>query len=140
MRYLVDAQVLGELTRRTPSPRVIEWLRAHEADLVVDPFSLGELQHGILLRPRGKQRTALERWFAAGAGRLPVVSFDAETARAWAALLARLRRAGLTMPITDSLIAATAIAHGYSVVSRNRTEFEKAGVTVVDPYGEHGSP
>ncbi len=138
MKYLADALVLGELTRRTPSPRVVEWLRAHEAELVVDPFALGQLQHGILLRPRGKQRTALERWFATGASRLPVVPFDAEAAQAWAALLARLRRAGLSMPVTDSLVAAIALAHGFTVVSRNRTEFEKAGVPVVDPYGEHG--
>lgn len=137
MKYLVEAQVLGELTRSHPSPRVLEWLRTHEIDLVVDPVALGELQHGILLRPHGKQRTALERWFATGASRLPVVPFDAEAAQAWAGLLARLRRAGQSMPIKDSLVAATALAHGFTVVTRNRAEFEKAGVAVVNPYGEH---
>ena len=137
MKYLVDAHVLGELTRPAPAPRVVEWLRGHEADLVVDPFILGELQHGILLRPHGARRTALDRWFASGASRLPCVPFDAEAAQSWAALLARLRRAGHSMGLKDSLIAATAITHGFTVVSRSRIEFEKAGVAVVDPYEEH---
>ena len=137
MKYLVDAQVLGELTRPSPAPRVLEWMRAHEADLVVDPIVLGELQHGILLRPHGTRRTALERWFATGASRLPCVPWDAETGQAWAALLARLRRAGQSMGMKESLVAATALAHGFTVVSRSSTEYEKAGVPVVDPYGEH---
>ena len=64
--------------------------------------------------------------------------FDADGAQAWAALLARLRRAGHTMGVKESLIAATALAHGFTVVSRSRAEFEKAGVPVIDPFeGAH---
>jgi predicted nucleic acid-binding protein len=49
-------------------------------------------------------------------------------------LLAALRRSGRAMPIRDSLIAATALVHGLTVVTRNRSDFEKAGVKVVDPF------
>ena len=70
MKYLVDANVLSEPTKPTPDPRVMEWLRAHEPDFAVDPFILGELRFGILILPKGRKRTALERWFDAGAGRL----------------------------------------------------------------------
>jgi predicted nucleic acid-binding protein len=52
----------------------------------------------------------------------------------WAKLLARLRTNGRAMPIKDSLIAATALVHDLTVVTRNRTDFEQAGVRVLDPF------
>jgi len=134
MKYLVDANVLSEPTKPTPDPLVIDWLRAHEADIAVDPVILGELRFGILILPKGKKRTALERWFDAGAGRLHCLPWDADTGLKWAELLAHLRRSGKTMPIKDSLIAATAIVHGLAVATRNRSDFAKAGVPVVDPF------
>lgn len=70
MTYLVDANVLSEPTKPTPDPRVIAWLRAHEQDIVVDPIVIGELRFGILLLPKGKKLSTLERWFDAGVPRL----------------------------------------------------------------------
>ena len=134
MKYLVDANVLSEPTKPKPEPRVVEWLRTHERDIAVDPVILGELRFGILILPRGKKRTALERWFDAGAGRLHCLPWDADTGLKWAELLARLRKSGKTMPIKDSLIAATAVVHGLAVATRNRIDFAKAGVQVVDPF------
>jgi predicted nucleic acid-binding protein len=52
----------------------------------------------------------------------------------WAELLASLRTSGRAMPIKDSLIAATALVHGLTVATRNRTDFEKASVKIVDPF------
>ena len=134
MRYLVDANVLSEATKPSPQEGVLGWLRAHEADLVVDPVILGELRFGILLLPRGKKRTALEQWFDAGVQRLHCLPWEAQTGLTWAELLARLRRAGKSIPIKDSLIAATARTHDLVVVTRNRADFEKTGVTVFDPF------
>ena len=62
MKYLVDANVLSEPTKPTPDPRVVAWLRVHEADIAVDPVILGELRFGFLILPKGRKRTALERW------------------------------------------------------------------------------
>ena len=134
MKYLVDANVLSEPTKPTPEPRLVEWLRTHEPDIAVDPVILGELRFGILILPKGKKRTALERWFDAGAGRLHCLPWDADTGLKWAELLARLRKSGKTMPIKDSLIAATAVVHGLAVATRNLIDFAKAGVQVVDPF------
>jgi toxin FitB len=134
VRYLVDANVLSEPTKPSPDPRVADWLRAHEPDIAVDPVILRELRFGILILPKGKRRTALERWFDAGAGRLYCVPWDADTGRKWAELLALLRKAGKTIPIKDSLIAATAILHGFAVATRNRADFANAGVHVVAPF------
>ncbi len=134
MKYLVDANVLSEPTKPTPDPRVVAWLRAHEPDIAVDPLILGELRFGILILPRGRKRTSLERWFDAGVGRLQCLPWDAETGLKWAELLAHLRAAGKAMPIKDSLIAATAVVHSLAVATRNRADFVNAGVRIVNPF------
>jgi len=134
VRFLVDANVLSEPTKATPDPRVVEWLRENERDIVVDPLILGEVRFGILLLPKGKRRTNLEAWFNAGVQRLHCLPWEAETGLRWAELLARLRASGRAMPIKDSLIAATALVHGLVVATRNRTDFELAGVKIIDPF------
>lgn len=135
MRFLVDANVLSEPTKPEPNENVVAWLTAHERDIAVDPIVIGELRFGILLLPKGKRRTALEGWFETGIQRLECVAWDADTGLRWAELLARLRSTGRAMPIKDSLIAATALVHDLTVVTRNRADFEKAGVAVLDPFG-----
>jgi predicted nucleic acid-binding protein len=102
--------------------------------MVVDPVILGEVRFGILLLPKGKRRAKLEQWFDAGVQRLHCLPWEAETGLRWAELLARLRASGRAMPIKDSFIAATALVHGLIVATRNRTDFEKAGVKIVDPF------
>lgn len=134
MKYLVDANVLSEPTKQSPDPQVVSWLRVHERELAVDPVILGELRFGILILPKGRKRSKLERWFDEGALRLHCLPWDADTGLQWSELLARLRKAGKAMPIKDSLIAATAIVHGLAVATRNRVDFAKAGVPVVDPF------
>ena len=134
MTCLVDANVLCEATRPDPDPRVIEWLKRNERDLVVDPVILGEIRFGILLVPRGRRRRQLEHWFDEVAGRIHGLSWDNETGLRWAELLAHLRSIGKPMPIKDSLIAATALTHGLQVATRNRRDFENCGIELVDPF------
>jgi predicted nucleic acid-binding protein len=134
VKFLVDANVLSEPTKAAPDQHVIEWLRHHEGDITVDPIVLGEVRYGILLLPRGKRRSRLERWFDAGLRRLHRLPWEAETGLRWAELLASLRAAGRAMPIKDSLIAATALVHDLTVATRNRVDFEKAGVKMVNPF------
>ena len=140
MRYLVDTNVLSETTRASPNPGVVEWLRDHEGDIAVNPVILGEVRFGIrLLRP-GRRRDSLEMWFGEVVRRIRCVPIDAKTGLRWAELLAGLRSCGRSMPIKDSLIAATALALGLVVVTRDRRDFEAAGVEIVDPFtlGEVG--
>ena len=134
MRYLVDANVLSEPTRTAPDYRVVEWLRRNEREIAVDPIVLGEVQFGILLLHKGKKRSRLEQWFDAGVARLHCLPWEAKTGLRWAQLLASLRASGREMPIKDSLIAATALVHDLVVATRNRADFEKAGVDIIDPF------
>ncbi len=136
MTYLVDANVLSEPTKPDPDPRVLAWLRRKERDIVVDPIILGEIRYGILLLKRGKRRDRLEAWFDGGMKTLQCLDWNSATGLRWARLLADLRRSGRAMPIKDSLIAATALEHGCTVVTRNRRDFESAGVEVADPFAE----
>ena len=132
--FLVDANVLSEATKSEPDPRVLEWLSRHEREIAVDPVILGEIRFGILLLPKGKRRTRLDRWFQDGIARIHCLAWEAATGLRWAELLAELRASGRSMPIKDSLIAATALVHGLAVATRNRRDFEKAGVEIVDPF------
>lgn len=134
MSYLVDANVLSEPTKPHPSNEVVEWIRRNERRIAVDPVILGELKYGILLLPRGRRRSRLERWFANGVERIHCLPWDAATGLRWAQLLADLRRSGRSMPIKDSLIAATALTHGLVVATGNRIDFDNAGVQIVDPF------
>jgi predicted nucleic acid-binding protein len=135
LTFLVDANVLSEATRPEPEPRALEWLALHEREVAVDPIILGEIRFGIDLLPNGKRRARLERWFEEGVERIHCLAWDAATGLRWARLLADLRARGQSMPIKDSLIAATALTHGLVMATRNRRDFEKAGVEIVDPFG-----
>lgn len=131
--YLVDANVLSEATKPDPDPWVVEWLRSNEPEIAVDPIILGEVRFGILLLPRGRRRSQLERWFEDGVRKLQCIPWEASTGLRWAELLAKLRSSGRAMPIKDSLIAATALARDLTIATLNRRDFEAAGVTLIDP-------
>jgi predicted nucleic acid-binding protein len=134
MRFLVDANVLSEITRPSPAPQVLDWLATNEAELAVNPVILGEIEYGILLLEVGARRNRLLEWFRVGVKKIHVFDFDAATASTWAQLLAQLRGNGKSMPIKDSMIAASALTHKLTVVTRNIRDFEKCGVKILDPF------
>ena len=140
MSFLVDANVLSEATKPDPDPEVLDWLLHHEPQITVDPVILGEIRFGILLLPAGNRRERLEDWFQVGIERIHCLAWDAATGLRWAELLAELRANGQSMPIKDSMIAATALVHDLAVVTRNRRDFEKAGVEVIDPFAGSERP
>jgi predicted nucleic acid-binding protein len=134
VKFLVDADVLGEPTKPAPVHQAVNWLRRHDQDLAVSPIILGELEYGILLLPAGRRRKRLLDWFSGGIKLLNVIDFDAATATIWAQLLADLKRKGRAMPIKDSLIAASALQHELTIATRNVADYRHAGVQIVNPF------
>jgi predicted nucleic acid-binding protein len=140
MKYLVDAKVLSEATRTKPDPTVVAWLEAHEAEIVIDAIVLGELAVGVAALPGGRKRSRLEAWFEALVATVECLPWDAAAAREWARLVVELRRRGRAMPLTDSMIAATARSHGLILVARNIRDFEPAGLDLVNPFPASDPP
>ena len=134
MKFLVDANVLSEVTRPMASASVVQWLRDHESEFVVTPIVLGEIEYGIGLTPSTRKRLELQKWFDDGLRRLRVLDIDSGTASTWAALLVRLRKKGKAMPVKDSLIAASALQHKLTIVTRNTADFQHASVKLIDPF------
>lgn len=135
MSYLVDTNVVAELARREPEPRVVAWFRdVPESALHLSVLTLGELRKGVEslgdTRRRERLRTWLEHdlaeWF--GERLLPI---SAAVADRWGRLLAQ---AGRPLPAVDSLLAATAIHHELRIVTRNEKDFSVPGLEVINPW------
>ena len=134
MTYLVDANVLSEPTKLSPNSKVIDWLSANEESLVVDSIILGEVCIGILALPTGRKQARLEHWFEAVGQTIDCLPWDAAVSRRWAKLVVELKKKGKTLPVLDGMIAATALKHNLTVVTRNVRDFKKAGVKVLNPF------
>jgi len=140
MKYLVDANVLSESTRPSPDPAVVRWLEENEPELAIDAIVFSELAVGVESLPEGRKRKRLEAWFEGFQETIECLQWDSATGREWARLVVELRRRGRKMPLFDSMIAATARVHSLAIVTRNVRDFEPAGVEVLNPFSDGGSP
>lgn len=136
MSWLLDTNVISELTRPAPRPEVARWLTEHEDDLFLSVLTLGEIQKGITSLADSVRRRRLTSWLEQEirpwfAGRiLPV---DELVALRGGRLLAK---AGQPLPAVDSLIAATALEHGLTLVTRNTQDMARTGASVFNPWEE----
>jgi predicted nucleic acid-binding protein len=133
--YLIDTNVLSELRKRQPDAQVVRWMAERPATtLYLSVLTLGELRKGVegLMQEARKRRlldwleVELPAYFA---GR--IVSVDAAVADRWGRLLSQARR---PLPAIDSLLAATALAHGLTLVTRNLKDFQYPDLQVLDPW------
>lgn len=138
MRYLLDTCAVSELVKPAPDAGVLEWFAQQaELSLCLSPLSLGELKRGIEKLATGKRKTFLQKWLAAnvierfGDRVLPVT---AEIGLRWGELQAQLEKKGKPMPAIDGLIAATALHHQLTVVTRNIKDMEASGATLFNPW------
>lgn len=135
---LLDTNVVSEPLRHVPEPRVIEWIDAQPMEtLFLSAITVAELRAGVALLPAGKRRSALQenletRVLPLFASR--VLPFDLACTRAYAALIAKARSAGLAIATADGHIAAIAAANGFIVATRDTAPFEAAGATVINPW------
>jgi predicted nucleic acid-binding protein len=138
MSWLLDTCVICEPTRARPSARVMRWLDEQpEESLHLSVLTLGEIRRGAARLPAGAKRRALERWLEQDlterfAGR--TLAIDAAAADRWGRLVAFAENKGRPLPTLDSLLAATALAHGLTVATRNTADFADTGAPVINPW------
>lgn len=131
--YLLDTNVVSELRRPRPHGAVIAWLQSiADADLHLSAVTLGKIQAGIeLTREQDAVKAAeIEAWAGLVADSYNVLPMDGEAFRAWARLM---HRKSDTL-YEDAMIAATAIVHGLTVVTRNVANFANLGVRFLNPF------
>ena len=139
MKYLLDTCLISELVKKEPNPEVVNWLdEQDEQNLFLSVLNLGELQKGISKLPDGTRKNELQVWVALDlaerfTGR--ILEVDLETSLCWGRLQGEAEQTGVKLPVMDSLIAATAAAHGLVVVTRNVKDIERCGVRVCNPWG-----
>ena len=137
--FLLDTNVLSELMREHPDADVRGWFAQNmRSAMSVSAVTLAEILTGIALLPAGKRRAALaiaaEQMFEQDfAGRC--LTFDAVAARNYALIVADRTRRGLPISTEDAQIAATALAAGLTVATRNTKDFENIdGLTLANPW------
>jgi predicted nucleic acid-binding protein len=136
--FLLDTNVPSELTRPQSDPNVERWLDdADDEQLYLSVVSLGEVLKGLTVLPAGKRREQIQLWIDGTlrpwfAGRLLPVS--EEIAERWGVLAGECQVKGRTLTVADGLIAATALQHGLTVVTRNVRDFSSLGVDVLNPW------
>ena len=134
MSFLFDTVVLSELRRAKPSRKVVQWIKAQKADsLFISVVSIGEIERGIEKARKSDAVFAaeLEQWLETLLNLYAdrVLQVSANAARLWGRHSARLGHDG-----ADLLIAATALTHGSTVVTRNVKHFAPTGARVFDPF------
>jgi toxin FitB len=132
---LLDTNVVSEAMKPEPHSSVRDWLDAQAAEtLFLSSVTIAELLFGIRALPRGKDRlaAALDGVLDLFAAR--ILPFDTAAARRYADLAVKARAAGKGFPTPDGYIAAIAAAHGFAVASRDKSAFNAAGLTMIDPW------
>jgi predicted nucleic acid-binding protein len=132
--YLLDTNVLSEGMRQQPDSRVIKWLDAHQEESAISALTLAELARGAEAFGDGKRKNELLRLirFMQEDFADAILPFDDAAAWEWARYCKRAQDEGHTVTVMDSLIAATALAYGLTVITRNVADFP--GLNVIDPF------
>jgi predicted nucleic acid-binding protein len=135
--YLWDTCVLSDLGKANRDPHVMEYLDSIPIEKTyISVVTIGEIEFGFALLPVGRRRRELEATMRAIITELSsqVLPITAEIATLWGELSADVHKRGRDLPAGDGLIAATALHHGLTVVTRNVSDFEPTGVSLVNPW------
>lgn len=135
---VLDTNVISEIFRPSPEPRVIEWLVSLTGGVAITSITLAELLAGVRSLPDGRRKDDLaqriEQAVAPYRGSRSVLAFDADAAERYAEVLASREAAGAPVSTADAQIAAICLAHGATCATRNVKDFQHTGVELVDPW------
>lgn len=138
MNYLLDTNVISELIAKKPHQGVLDWVDAQDPNsMYLSVITIGELQKGITKLLPSTRKATLQTWltndlFTRFQGH--ILAFDIEASLVWGELVGRLAQVGRPLAAVDSLIAALALYHRCTLVTRNQDDFDGTGVTVINPW------
>lgn len=138
MKFLLDTNILSEVTKPAPEARVVRWLHELDEDSAfISVISLAEISRGIALMDEGRRRDALAAWLQEDLpqrfdGRVLLV--DGQVAVAWGDLMGLAKRLGRGLASMDGLIAATAQSHALVLATRNTRDFDGLGLELFNPW------
>ena len=136
--FLLDTNIISELVKPKPEANVTEWVEnTDESLLYLSVLTLGEIRRGIAALSQSRRRATLEAWLdkdlrARFEGRILVI--DQEVADRWGLLTAAARNCGIVLPVIDGLLAATALEHNLTLVTRDTGQIPSMGVAVFNPW------
>lgn len=136
--FLLDTNIISELVKPKPEANVTQWVEnTDESLLYLSVLTLGEIRRGIAALPQSRRRATLEAWLdkdlrARFEGRILVI--DEEVADRWGLLTAAARNSGIALPVIDGLLAATALEHNLTLVTRDTGQIPSMGVAVFNPW------
>ena len=138
MAWLLDTNVLSELRRPRPEPRVVAFVADRPLEqLFVSSVTLAEIRFGIELLAGPNRRAELNEWLTHKVRPMfehRVLQVTEDIMLKWRLLVEVGRKTGHVFSQPDLLIAATAIQHNLTVVTRDRSDFDKSGVPVLNPW------
>ena len=136
--YLLDTNVVSELTKSRVEPNVLAWIAAQTiGSMKLSVISLGEMEKGFTTMSDLQRRARLELWMERQLLELflgQVLSITPSIAKLWGVFDGKRRMAGRPLSVPDGMIAATAFEHGLTLVTRNVKDFEGLGITVLNPW------
>lgn len=137
---VLDTNVVSEVMKPSPKQAVVDWLNSQETSrLYVSTITLAEIGYGLHVMPEGKRRRSLEDRFdnfVADGFDQRVVGFDMAAARLYGEVMGRRKELGRPMSILDGQIASIARAHHAAVATRNVSDFDECGLTLLNPFEE----
>ena len=139
MSFVLDTCAVSEISKPAPNPNLLAWFNGQDpAALYVSVLTVGEIEKGIAALRPGRKKRALTGWLATLRSTYAhrILPIDAAIAAIWGRTAAAVERRGGTLGVVDGLIAATAIHHGYTVVTRNAGDFALTGVALLNVWRE----
>jgi toxin FitB len=137
---ILDTNVLSELTRLIPSPKVLAWVdRLDESEVYVSAISKAEVKFGLEIMPEGQRQLELQRKYERLFTTLlfrRVLPFDDQCTGPFARFAARAEKRGRGNSTADLQIAAIASRYNAAVATRNVQDFDHEGLQVIDPWAE----
>jgi predicted nucleic acid-binding protein len=138
VNYILDTNVISELVAARPNPKVVNWIQSVNSNQVfLSVIAIGELKKGIEKLPDSDRKVTLDQWLHEDLlvrFENQLLLIDQETMLIWGRLIAQLEMIGRSISAIDSLLAATALQWQYTLVTRNTTHFELAGIVLLNPW------